>query len=407
MVGTWGSSLGVAWIAVARLTPRLAGAPRAFAVSTVGLAALVAAYLVPGALGVLSRWSALAAAVVLLALLWRALPRRSGAPLDDVPAAVSESGPLSWALAGLAVAAVGCFTVAKLWAATRETSADVDTLTFHLPDIGAWLQSGSIWQVDQYTPLLANGNYPHNGDLVVASVLAPFEFDSFVRVVNAPFVLVAGLAVYAIARELAAPRATAVLAGALFAALPVVSYAAYDGAKTDAIMWAAFGAGTLFLLRNLRRGQTSDLVLAGLGLGLAFGVKWYGVPAAAIMVAVWAGRAAVERRGIRAVTRGAALLTGLVAAAGGIWLVRNALGSGSPLFPVAVPPFWDTPRDFIRECAGYSIADYLFDGRKWTDYFYPAYRDNYGLPGAVVAVSWAASALICVFALVRRRRVAG
>jgi len=407
LAGTWGCTQAAAWVAVVRLTPRLTGVARVLAFALVGLAALIGAHLVPGLIGILSRWSALAAAVLLLMAAWRLLPRRPGAPADDAPPAAAESGPVSWALAGTAVAAVACFTVAKLWAATREASADVDTLTFHLPSIGAWLQSGSVWRVDQFTPLLGNGSYPHNGDLIVASLLAPFEFDAFIRLVNAPFVVLAGLSVYAIARELAAPRATAVLSGALFAAMPVVSYAAYDGVKTDAIMWAAFGSSALFLLRHLRLGGASNLVLAGLGLGIAFGTKWYGVSAAVIMMAVWATAALVSRTSVRAVVRGGAILGGLIAAAGGFWLVRNAVESGSPLFPVAVPPLWDTPHDFARVCAGYSIADYLGDGGIWVDYVYPAYRDNYAAAGALIGLGWLVAAVLCAFALVRRSRPPG
>ncbi len=249
-----------------RRLPRLTGAPRVLAYATLGLAALVAAYLVPGALGILSRWTALAAGLAMLAAVWRFLPRLAGAPQDDMPAGAPESGPVSWAIAALAVAAVGCWTVAKMWAASREASVDIDTLTFHLPDVGRWLETGSIWQVDQFTPLLANGNYPHNGDLVFASVVAPFESDAFVRVLNAPFVVPRG------PRRLRdRPRAgrAARHRGAVrrvVRALPVVTFAAYDGAKTDPMMWAAFGAGSLFALRSLRMGETSDLVLAGVGL---------------------------------------------------------------------------------------------------------------------------------------------
>src|SRR5215213_2725417 len=162
LAGTWGCTQGAAAVAVRRLTPRLAGAPKALAFATVGIAALVLVNLLPGMLGIMSRWSALVAAALLLAAVWRWVPRAAGAPVDDTPPPVAESGPVSWALAGLATAAVACFTVAKLWAATRETSTDIDTLTFHLPNIGRWLETGSIWQIDQFTPLLPNGNYPHN-----------------------------------------------------------------------------------------------------------------------------------------------------------------------------------------------------------------------------------------------------
>jgi hypothetical protein len=408
LAGTWGASLGAAAIALTRLFPRTTGVPRVLAFGLLATATLIVAHLLPGAVGVLSRWTALVAALVLLAAVWRLVPQVPGAERDDPPSAGSESSLLSWCIAGVAVAAVACFTVAKLWTAMREASLDVDTLTFHLPDIGRWLQTGSIWPVDEFTPLLANGNYPHNGDLIVASVVAPFDSDAFVRAVNLPFVVGAGLAVYAIARELAAPRATAVLCGAVFSALPIVTYAAYDGAKTDPIMYACFGTGTLFLLRNLRMGRTGDLVLGGLGIGLAFGTKWYGATAAAVMVAVWAGAALLRRRGAGAVLREGAVVVGLVVAGGGVWLLRNAIASGSPLFPVAVPPVWDTPHDFVRECSGHTLAGYVGDARIWRDYVYPAYRDNFGLPGALALLGWVAAAAI-VFAAgpLKRTRAAG
>lgn len=403
VAGIWGGAIALAWIVVERRLPRLGGAPRILAGALVATAALVAAELLPAVFGVLSRWTALGVALALPLAAWRLVPRTPGAAHDDTPAPAAESGLVSTAFAAIALAAVAVATTAKLWTATREASEDVDTLAFHLPSVGRWLETGSIWQVDQFTPLLPNGNYPHNGDLVFTSVVAAFESDAFVRAVNVPFLALAALSVYAIARELGAPRATAALGAAVFAALPVVFYATFDGAKTDLVMLACFGAGALFLLRHGRQGRQSDLVLAGLGIGLAFGTKWYGVPAAAVMVAAWAASALLRGRGLRAVLAGAAALTGLIAAAGGIWLVRNAVESGSPLFPVGLPPIWDTPRDLIRECAGFRIADYLGDGRVWADYVYPAYRDNYALAGAVLAVGWVAAAALAVADRVRGR----
>ena len=403
MAGIWGAAIGVAALVVARLLPGLSGAPRLLAGAIVAVAALVASALLPAIVGVLSIWTALGASAAGLVAAWFLIPRRPGSADDDTPPATADSGPVSWTLATLAVAFVAVWTLAKAWAATREASQDVDTLTFHLPVVGRWLETGSIWQVDQFTPLLPNGNYPHNGDLIFLTVVGAFDSDAFVRVVNVPFLALAGVAAYALARELAAPRATAVLCGAVFAALPVMNLATFDGAKTDPIMLACFGAGAVFLVRHGRRGRRSDLVFAGLGIGLAFGTKWYGVPAGAVMVVVWAGAALLRRAGTRAVVSGAATLCGLIAAAGGIWLVRNAVESGSPLFPVALPPLFDTPRDFVRECAGFSIADYFGDGQVWADYILPAYRDNYGLAGALLVAGWAGAGALALVARARRR----
>ena len=48
-------------------------------------------------------------------------------------------------------------------------------------------------------------------------------------------------------------------------------------------------AGLLFVLRFARTERRSDLVLAGLGIGLAAGTKWYAVPGALVLIGVLAG----------------------------------------------------------------------------------------------------------------------
>src|SRR4051812_6990589 len=87
LAATWGCAQGAAWIVVGRLTPRLAGAPRALAFGVLATAGVVAAYLLPGMFGVLSRWSGMLTAVLLLGAVWRFAPRTAGAPVDDSPPA--------------------------------------------------------------------------------------------------------------------------------------------------------------------------------------------------------------------------------------------------------------------------------------------------------------------------------
>lgn len=403
LAGTWGASLAAAAIAVVRAFPRLAGAPRLLAFATLGLAALVLVHLLPGALGILSRWTALAAAGLLLAAVWRWLPHAPGAPVDDTPPPMRESGPVSWVLAALGVAAAAVFAVAEARTAIRLASHDIDSLTFHLPNIGRWMQSGSLWQFDQFIPLQAHGGYPHNGDLVYLSVVEPFRSDAFVRLVGVPFVFVAGMAAYAIGRELRAPRATALLAAAAFASLPVVIEPMWAGARTDPIELAAFGAGVLFTLRHLRLRRTGDLVLAGVALGLALGTKWYGVSSVVIVLAVWAAATLIAQRSLRPVVTGGGALCGLIALGGGFWFLRNGVETPSPLFPVSVPVLWEAPRDYVRDCLGFSVSDYFGDTRILKDYLWPAWRESYGGLGAVAVAGAVAAA---AFAIAARDRAA-
>jgi hypothetical protein len=390
-----------------RRLPHLSGAPRVLGVAVLATAALIAAHLAPGMAGVLSRWSALAVALALAAAAWRVpgVPIRRGH--DPPPPPPESERSLSWALAAVAAGAVVLWLVASAWNRTVLPPEGIDTLTFHFPDVGKWIREGSIWRVDQFTPLLTNGNYPHNGDVVFLAAILPWRNDWLAGAVNPLYVALAGIAVYALARELGAPRPPAILAGALFASLPVVGLAANGEGMTDSLMFATLGAGMLFLLRHERGAPLSELVLAGLALGLAFGTKWYSLWAVAAVVAVWVGVRLIgrlpPRKGPNPLFRDVGLVAGLIALAGGVWLLRNWIDTGNPVFPVEVGALgvtvFDAPYDYIRACAGFTIAHYAGDGGVWSDHILPAYRDTYAWPGAAIGLG-----LVAAVALALRAR---
>lgn len=393
-LATLGSALAVAGLVLRSRLAHLTGAPAGLAFAVVACTALLAAHLVPGLIGVLSRESALLSAVVLVVVvrLWL------GAPGPAVSRLHLSAPDLGDAVAWTGVALAAGFSVAAAWAATAAPSADVDTLTFHLPNMAKWIQTGSVWHIHQFTPLVASGNYPHNGDLLLLGAVMPFDSDAWVRAAELPFLAVLAVAVYALACEAGARRATAALAGALVVSLPVVQLATFEGAKTDAPMLATAAAGLYFLARHLREPRASNLVLAGLGLGIAFGTKWYALWVVPILIAMWVLTA--KRSGVpwRALGRWAGAVAGLVVLAGGVWLVRNAVESGSPLYPSAVRPagitLFDAPRDYVRECAGYSVLSYVDNPRVIWHLIFPAWRSGYAGPGLVLVVGWLAALVL-------------
>ena len=401
-----------------RRLPHLRGAPAVVAGGVLASACVIGVHMLPGVLGVLSRWSALGVALALLGLVaWR-LPR--GAPPPKPPGSASagqggtpgappesSAGLVSWGIALTAAGAVALWLVASAWNRTVLPPENIDTLSFHFPVVGRWIQEGSFWRVDQFAPLLWNGNYPQTGDVVFLAAILPWRNDWLAGAVNPVFIALAGLTVYAIARELGALRPAAVLGGALFAALPVVGFAANGEGMTDSLMFACLGGGLLFLLRYERGAPRGELWLAALALGIAFGTKWYSAWAVPAVLAVWLGARLFARR---PVLRDGALVGGVVAVTGGFWLVRNWVESGNPVLPVEVSALgvtlWDAPRDYIRECAGYTIAHYLGDWDAWTEHILPVYRDGYGAPAIAIGVGLIAAAGLTSRAYAKRRATA-
>jgi hypothetical protein len=171
-------------------------------------------------------------------------------------------------------------------------------------------------------------------------------------------------------------------------------------------MTAMLGAGGVFLLRHWRGGLRSDLVLAGVGLGIGFGTKWYAVPAVVVVLAVWAAASVVDRRRLRLVAAQGGTLVGLVLLAGGFWLIRNWVVSGNPVEPVRVTVLgqtvFDAPVDVLMKCAGYTILDYLGSPNIWRHFFFPAWRQNYALPGLVALLGVLLTLAIVAFDATRR-----
>jgi hypothetical protein len=198
-----------------------------------------------------------------------------------------------------------------------------------------------------------------------------------------------GLTLYALAVELGALRVVAGTFAAVFVSIPVVIQPALQETMPDAFMLACFAAGVLFGLSYLRTARRSELVLCGLGLGLAAGTKWYGVSSVLALTATAAVALLIAGRPLRRLAGELALLAGVGALAGGFWFLRNAVASGNPVFPIEVAPLgitiFDAPRDTIREMAGFSVADYATDIDVWRTYLLPALWKTLRAPGLVAA----------------------
>jgi hypothetical protein len=395
--GTWGAAGYVAVTVERRRLPRLDPAPRALALALLFLGALLAAHLIPGMLGVLKAWTVTLTAV-LGAVATSRLPTAKAVGERAPTPRAAPSGAVSMALAAAAVGVVAVVALAALIKLRAEEPLHVDALSFALPGVGKWIRGDSLWDVGAFLGLIQVRTYPNNGELLDLAAILPWSNDAFLRPIGLPLLSMTGLGVYAIGRELRAPAATATLLAAAVVGSRVIALPTIQDIKPDVFMYATFAAGTVFLLRHLRTGARTDLLLAGLGLGLSFGARWYGLPMTAALVAGWAAFLLVRRRGWRPVLRDAALLSGVLLAAGGFWLLRNLALTGNPLYPVKVQALgvtiFDAPRDVITEKFGFTVADRFNQPSVLRHDIVPGLREAFGAPGLLALLGVPLAALV-------------
>jgi hypothetical protein len=231
---------------------------------------------------------------------------------------------------------------------------DYDSLLYHLQGPRLFLQAGRI----QNLPENWLTSYPLTVQMLFLLGLR-FESDSFAKVINLAYGVLLSLMTYALARRYL-DRTHAFVAITVLIGIPIGpiwgSLAYIDMAWATSIL---LGIYAVMRWRDDRRRRW--LIIAGLGLGLAAGTKYFALGTAAI-IGLWIISNDV-RRGWKilltdALTYG--IVAGLIAAP---WYVKSWLWTGSPLYPIV---FAGTDR----------IAQ---QARLWT-----AYMNDYGAGRSVI-----------------------
>ncbi len=386
--------------------------PRALAYLVLGVAAIVFAQVLPAALGVLGRPTALLAALLLLAAATRVPSRVPEAHAGEEPrrAAIPPSSAVSVAIAVVTVIVAVVYELAQLRVLATQPITATDMLNFHLPGVARFMQLGSIWQLDQFLPGFATSQYPNNGDFMLLAAIAPWHDLAFVRFVPLPFYAFTAIGTYALALELGSTRAAAATFAAAIVPVQAISQLALDG-MPDVIALSTLLAGVVFLIRHNRSREPAELLLAGLALGLALGTKWYGLTASVPIVVAWL--VGTRLAGVRAavLARRLGSLVAMMLAGGGIWLLRNIVISGNPIYPTAIKPlglqlFAGSSGDVINRY-GYTVADYLLHPQILRTYLYPGFKQQLGFIGLVVIAGVAIALVLGLRALRRDGRTAG
>jgi hypothetical protein len=330
--------LGVAAIALGCFAVRLAstlvprGLERAVIAMVFGATAAIVEALALGLAGLGASPAALTAAAVATWLAARTvLPEPETRVTSELAAGwrgLSRGGRVPCGAAGGVVVSWIAFFL-------RYPALGEDSISYHLPSVVQWVNSGRPGTVDAFNYWLPHGNYPQTNEAFLTWACGIAR--SFVPVAlwtPAAFALLAGAAWVGL-RALGVPRLARAAGVTALCASPLVVQQLF-GPNTDlpALAWLVSAAALVACARE-RPALLAPAVLAG---ALAVGTKTTMAPLGAVVLAagLWHHRAA-----LRPLARplGLAVLAGVVV--GGTWYLRNLIGRGSPLWPLVDLPWGD------------------------------------------------------------------
>ncbi|MEO6808832.1 MAG: glycosyltransferase family 39 protein, partial [Isosphaeraceae bacterium] len=307
----------------------LASATLAWTWMTLGMQALGTLGLIGQ--GLLLAWAALGMAV--------GLGCRTFATDSTVEPAVSRGGgwePSTTCALGLTLWALIVIGVPGLMLPVKVVS---DGPIYHLYFAARWWNAGRLFLIDIPFGESAATYFPAGGDLWFTWLMTGWGGDRLAKVGQVPFLLMAAVAVYSLARRLGVGRSAAWIAVSWFVTcLPMLIFS--FEANVDTIFVAGYLTAAYFLLRYVldnRGGGT--LALAGLSAGLALGTKPTAVVFVPVLLLIGALGVAFrpESRARRLGHLVVLLATSLAPSI--FWYGRNVWLSGNPLYPLRISAF--------------------------------------------------------------------
>ena len=266
-------------------------------------------------------------AVCLLILLRRTGPLSlpGGHPARWFASLRVQAGVFPLALLG----AVCIALIAELYAGLASPPLNGDDLGYHLPLAVTWLQTGNLFATR--APFWF---YPGMSELFVFWLLAPFHNDLFISFQNWPFLTLALVSIYALARRAGLSVAWGIYSALFFLGIRALHFQ-MNSQNNDLILAALFLAAVSMLLVYARAQVVGSLVLVGLAMGLMIGVKYNGSYYAALLLVAYvllAGR----RQRLGQTVRHLLLMVVIAGLLGGLWYVRNWIIAGNPLTPLRI-----------------------------------------------------------------------
>lgn len=277
--------------------------------------------------GPLMAWSGLGLAVGWMTRRFDRGSRSTASPI---------AGPTAWGIGATLAVGLSLWAMGPIWGRSLMLPVKVvsDGPIYHLYFAARWWKAGRLVMVASPFGEVAAPYFPANGDLLFAWLMTGWGGDRLARVGQSPFLLMAGVACFAMARRLGTGINAAVIAAAWFATTSALMFYAFEP-NVDTIFTAGYLASAYFFLRYaLGDDGCSALALGGLAAGGAWGTKTTGLVFIPPLLML-AGLAALVRPGSAgAKVRRLGLLAATAASMAGFWYVRNTAMTGNPLYPL-------------------------------------------------------------------------
>jgi len=210
---------------------------------------------------------------------------------------------------------------------------------YHLYFAVRWWKAGRLFLVATPFGESAASYFPANGDVWFTWLMVAWGGDRLARIGQAPFLLLAAIAVFRIGRMLGASRNSALLATCWFLTSTPLLIFSYE-ANVDTIFVAFSMIAVYFFLLDFQEAAgTAALVLGGLASGIALGTKPVGVVFVPPLLALVLGAKAARSRSTRKTLAAFFLILFCLLLTAGFWFGRNFLLTGNPLYPLHLELF--------------------------------------------------------------------
>ena len=210
---------------------------------------------------------------------------------------------------------------------------------YHLYFAVRWWKAGRLFLVATPFGESAASYFPANGDVWFTWLMVAWGGDRLARIGQAPFLLLAAIAVFRIGRMLGASRNSALLATCWFLTSTPLLIFSYE-ANVDTIFVAFSMIAVYFFLLDFQEAAgIAALVLGGLASGIALGTKPVGVVFVPPLLALVFGAKAARSRSTRKTLAAFFLILFCLLLTAGFWFGRNFLLTGNPLYPLHLELF--------------------------------------------------------------------